>query len=750
MRRLWAAGALVWAQGSVAIGQWGVYAYHGHILAGTYMAPYFWILSTEGVVLLHAEEGSYRELNRTTGLLYNRPTALYGDPASGWVFLGYHTGEVQYGPAPERLLVWREIAANPLYTSRAVRDFAAKGDTLLVATDFGLVVWDKRRQQALATVAQFPGVPFSTPVWRVTWAANAVWAFTDRGLYALPEGRPWASGWQKRSGPPWPISDSVQYWQGWVEAPEGFLMAYRDTLYRWTEGQGWTRRPLGRFEGQKVRAVGGSGLSWGLSLDTPDVLFFSPAGDTSYLWNPAAPVVWSDPSGQYRGVGSTWIGAIVASPKGQFSTDAHQRLRGGNVTEVVPAPQGLFFLHGGTGFWGEGYSSLVTYYPYDAQQGLAYDLTQRTGKAWYGMTEALWDGGRLWIACRNGVLTLTPEGQVDTFTAYNAPFDGLFPDSQGYPTTYGFTTVARSASGTIWLGKRFGSRNVLAYFPASGRWQAFSFLEPVLQIRADNRGYVWVLHAGGVIRVIDDRGAPEAVSAYRIVTLSAGVGPLAGLPDPALRTLAADRSGALWLGTEKGVAVLYGDPFAGTLSLSVPVIENRYLLEEETITDIRVDGQNRKWIGTLASGVYVISAEGSRQLASFNQENSPLPANLVFRIRSWDLTGETFMITSEGVVSYRDWATEPAAQLDSLHIFPNPVSRDFSGWVGIRGLSEGSTVRIFTVDGQVVRYLQAFGGQAVWDLRTIQGERVSPGVYLVGALDADGQRSVVGKIVILE
>jgi len=182
----------------------------------------------------------------------------------------------------------------------------------------------------------------------------------------------------------------------------------------------------------------------------------------------------------------------------------------------------------------------------------------------------------------------------------------------------------------------------------------------------------------------------------------------------------------------------------------VPVIENRYLLEEETITDIRVDGQNRKWIGTLASGVYVISAEGSRQLASFNQENSPLPANLVFRIRSWDLTGETFMITSEGVVSYRDWATEPAAQLDSLHIFPNPVSRDFSGWVGIRGLSEGSTVRIFTVDGQVVRYLQAFGGQAVWDLRTIQGERVSPGVYLVGALDADGQRSVVGKIVILE
>jgi hypothetical protein len=44
----------------------------------------------------------------------------------------------------------------------------------------------------------------------------------------------------------------------------------------------------------------------------------------------------------------------------------------------------------------------------------------------------------------------------------------------------------------------------------------------------------------------------------------------------------------------------------------------------------------------------------------------------------------------------------------------------------------------------------AFGGQAVWDLQTIDGRRVSPGVYLISALDAEGKRSVVGKIVILD
>jgi hypothetical protein len=182
----------------------------------------------------------------------------------------------------------------------------------------------------------------------------------------------------------------------------------------------------------------------------------------------------------------------------------------------------------------------------------------------------------------------------------------------------------------------------------------------------------------------------------------------------------------------------------------LPVIDNRYLLEEESVTAIAVDGQNRKWFGTVSSGVYITNAEGTRQIANFNPLNSPLPSPYIYNIHPWDLTGETFIVTDLGIVSYRDWATEPSEVLDSLHIFPNPVRRNYDGLVGIRGLSEGSTVRIFTIDGQLVRYLMAFGGQAVWDLQTIDGRRVSPGIYLISALDAEGKRSVVGKIVILD
>ena len=36
----------------------------------------------------------------------------------------------------------------------------------------------------------------------------------------------------------------------------------------------------------------------------------------------------------------------------------------------------------------------------------------------------------------------------------------------------------------------------------------------------------------------------------------------------------------------------------------------QYLLSEEKITQIVVDGANRKWIGTERSGLYLLSADG--------------------------------------------------------------------------------------------------------------------------------------------
>ncbi len=751
MWRLAALCAIVYAQGGVAIGRWGVYAHFGYVQDVAYVPPYFWCLGAEGIALIDAERGTYTELTRANGLLYAQPTAIYGDPYSGQIFIGYEDGRVQYGSGPEQLEIFRDIAVNTIYTARAIRGFHAKGDTLAIATDFGIVFWQKSRRRVLGSVSQLVGERFATPVERIRWVNGQVWACTRSSLYRLRAGLPWVGPWEKISGPGHLLPDSLQYWRGWAETPEGFLLLYKDTLLRWEEGNGWQLHPpLDFLQGKVPRFIAGERGGWAIAAQDTNILFFSGRTPVGQVWNPGPQALWCDPTAQYWAVATNWTGAIATSPQGQVYTDSYQRLRAGSVTEVLPLPQGVFFLHGGSTLWGSSFGAIATFYPHGAQRGQEIRLSVGP-RTFFFATEAVWDGSAIWVGTEPGILRISLEGTVDTFTAYNSPFDGILPDANGKPMVLRFKSLARDANGTLWAVKELGERNICFYVPARRAWQALPYQDgSAFLVRIDTRGYKWVLYRNGNIRVIDDRGSPDNLAGYRSVLYGPGGRSLPGLPSTTLYALAADRSGAIWLGTDKGVAVLYGDPFDGTLTVSLPVVENRYLLEEETITDIAVDGQNRKWVGTFSRGVYVLSPEGNRQIANFDNTNSPLPSNLVYRIRPWDLTGEVFMITAGGTVSYRDWATEPSESLDSLHIFPNPVSRGFSGWVGIRGLSEGSTVRIFTPDGQQVRLLRSFGGQAVWDLRTVSGERVNPGLYLVGAIDAENRRSAIGKIIVID
>ena len=171
-----------------------------------------------------------------------------------------------------------------------------------------------------------------------------------------------------------------------------------------------------------------------------------------------------------------------------------------------------------------------------------------------------------------------------------------------------------------------------------------------------------------------------------------------------------------------------------------------YLLANETVTAIAVDGANRKWLGTQSAGVFLVSPDGTEQIHHFTEENSPLFSNNITDIAINHQTGEVYIGTSKGLISFISDATQGYEAHQNVIVYPNPVRPEFNGTIAIKGLVEDADVKITDLNGTLVHETTALGGQAVWDGKNGYGERVQTGVFLVFSSNSFGTETNVAKI----
>lgn len=224
-------------------------------------------------------------------------------------------------------------------------------------------------------------------------------------------------------------------------------------------------------------------------------------------------------------------------------------------------------------------------------------------------------------------------------------------------------------------------------------------------------------------------------------------------------SIAEDQNGTIWVGTDQGILVYYspgglftdGDVYAQ--EIIVPRNDGTDygdpLLYTEKITTIKVDGANRKWIGTEGGGVFLVSANGKEQIYNFNVTNSPLLSNNILDITINDENGEVFFGTENGIISFKGEATGGSTYYDNIKIYPNPVRESYTGDIAISGLLTDSKVKITDVSGNLVFETTSLGGQAIWDGNNFFGERVATGIYLVFVSGEDGLKAAVAKILFI-
>ncbi|WP_420146932.1 two-component regulator propeller domain-containing protein [Spirosoma sp.] len=327
--------------------------------------------------------------------------------------------------------------------------------------------------------------------------------------------------------------------------------------------------------------------------------------------------------------------------------------------------------------------------------------------------------------------------------------EGQTPVAVSIPGTVGpfITSLAADLEGNLWITTG-GSNAQLATLHVrrtNGQFQSFPsvYLTGIQQIVPDDNGFLWMrLGNREGIQVFDPQ-----TNRSRLLTSRVGQG---ALPNSNIRTLAKDRNGAIWVGTDLGPTV-FDYPagiFDSVIDGQPPLINGRRLLGNQVITAVAVDGGNRKWIGT-QSGLYHVAPDGSQLLNTFTAENSPLSSNTIQTLAIEPISGNVFIQTPNGLMAYRGGATEPAQELSQLTIFPNPVRPDFMGTVGINGLTENSTVKILDAGGQLVYETRSQGGTATWNLRDYRGRTAQTGIYLVVVVTSAGVEGLAGKLAIV-
>ena len=295
----------------------------------------------------------------------------------------------------------------------------------------------------------------------------------------------------------------------------------------------------------------------------------------------------------------------------------------------------------------------------------------------------------------------------------------------------------------------------------SGSWHSFRIpgidgtSSDFKNLIVDDFGQKWGIIKNQGLFVFNDNGTIENINDDQMQLINKSIGS-GNLPSLEVYSLAIDLEGELWVGTDKGITVFYSPElvFSGqTFDAQQILIQQgeygQYLLDTETINCIEVDGANTKWIGTNGSGIYLLSDDGIEEIHHFTTENSPLFSNNIIDIAINEMSGEVFIGTEKGIISYRSDATKGYDFHNNVKVFPNPVREDFTGKIAISGLVRDANVKITDINGNLVFETIANGGEAIWNGKNKSGNRASTGVYLVFSTNFDGRETMVNKILFI-
>ena len=352
----------------------------------------------------------------------------------------------------------------------------------------------------------------------------------------------------------------------------------------------------------------------------------------------------------------------------------------------------------------------------------------------------------------DGLLKMTNDEAIVLYNNSNSSYvSNSFPG-----VAYRIHSLAFDKNNNLWNTQAMFAENMkkIHVLRANGQWQSYDVSNVLTSARIDfNKASI-------------DKNNTYWIASQQFGTLGFNLNANpnlktiehldAGMFSSRTRSLAIDNRNQLWIGTDAGLRVLTA---VDQLLTDDEIIANNIIIEENgigqellngiQINDIAIDGANNKWIGTANDGIYVLSPNGQQTLFRFTIDNSPLPSNTIYDIAINGKTGEVFIATERGLVSYGGLATAGLETLENVVVYPNPVRPNYAGTVKITGLTDRANVKITDVTGSLVFEQTAQGGTIEWDTTAFGSYKVASGVYMLFISTRDALDTTVKKLLIV-
>ena len=442
-----------------------------------------------------------------------------------------------------------------------------------------------------------------------------------------------------------------------------------------------------------------------------------------------------------------------------------------NITPIGPLRNNVFSITASSkALWAVYGLYPANYNPYESPQGgpSSYGISKLDYTTWLNIPASQVLGARalsnIAINPKNndevyvssyfsGLLKIENDVPTKLLTPLNTAPNGLQSiEVANNPNDIRVNNVIFDKDGNVWLTNSLVEK-ALKVLRANGQWQSISLASVLPELTAfggleiDNNNTKWVASRKGVV------GYNEKIGVLKVITEGSDKG---NLPSPDVRSIAVDNKNQLWIGTNKGLRVLsnvgnYQTEGQMTANPIIILDDNlaQELLYEQFITDIAVDGANNKWIGTADSGVFLVSPNGQETKYHFTINNSPLPSNNINDIDINSATGEVFIATNKGLISFKGTATSANEDLNNVYVYPNPVRPEFQGTVKIAGLLNNASIKITDIGGNLVYETTSQGGTIEWDTTAFGKYKVASGVYMIFISAEDGVETKVKKVMII-